>query len=298
MKTSLSKGNNEIASVQFLKWTDLYLTEKPFQLFFEIDTDCKDQRLSNLQFEEKVVAIENIRGYESSFELDSHGFIVRQFSKGASSLQGSIISKENVVSRYFPAVDQLLRKEVQGVDRTFLLDWRVRSANPTDHEQQTTIDLLDLTAKLKPANYAHIDQSQLASINHVLREFPNEAEYLLSGRVRIINLWLPLHHTVEDWPLALCDGSTVSLQDDLVETDTVRRNYQGANMYMIHREGHKWYFLGKQQVDEVLIFKQFDTKETQAEFCPHVSFQQNHITADAFPRTSIEMRVIVFTNPE
>jgi len=124
MKTSLPKKDNEIASVQFLKWTDLYLTEKPFQ-FFEIDTDCKDQRNSNLQFEEKFVAIENIRGHESSFELDRHGFIVRQFPKGASCLQASIISKENVVSRYFPAVDQLLRDEVEGVDQTFLLDWRV-----------------------------------------------------------------------------------------------------------------------------------------------------------------------------
>lgn len=67
-----------------------------------------------------------------------------------------------------------------------------------------------------------------------------------------------------DWPLALCDGSTVSLQDDLVETDTVRRNYQGANMYMIHRDEHRWYFLRDQGIDEVLIFKQFDTNDTDA----------------------------------
>ena len=36
-------------------------------------------------------------------------------------------------------------------------------------------------------------------------------------------------------------------------------------MYMMHRENHKWYFLKKQDVNEVLIFKQFDTEETQAE---------------------------------
>ena len=74
------------------------------------------------------------------------------------------------------------------------------------------------------------------------------------------SLWLPLFHAVEDWPLALCDGSTVSLQDDLVETDNIRRTYQSANMYMMHRENHKWCFLKKQDVNEVLIFKQFDTE--------------------------------------
>jgi hypothetical protein len=56
----------------------------------------------------------------------------------------------------------------------------------------------------------------------------------------------------------------VSLQDDLVETDTVRRNYQGANMYMVHRDEHRWYFLRGQGTDEVLIFKQFDTHDTEA----------------------------------
>ncbi|TEY29811.1 hypothetical protein BOTCAL_0918g00040 [Botryotinia calthae] len=259
---------NEIATVQFLKWTDLYIHEKPFQMFLEINAESNEQRTSNLQFEEKSIAVENIRGYEHLFELDKHGFIIRPFPSAPSCLRD--INRETVVSSYFPAVDELLRQELEDVDRTFLLDWRVRSADPVHHENKTTINLLDLTSRLKPANAAHIDQSPL---------------------------WLPLFHAVEDWPLALCDGSTVSLQDDLVETDNIRRTYQSANMYMMHRENHKWYFLKKQDVNEVLIFKQFDTEETQAEVCPHVSFLQNGIPAGTPPRQSIEMRVIVFTYP-
>ena len=36
-------------------------------------------------------------------------------------------------------------------------------------------------------------------------------------------------------------------------------------MYMLHRDEHKWYFLRRQQVDEALIFKQFDTAVVEAD---------------------------------
>jgi hypothetical protein len=122
---ALSTQKNNVVTVQFLKWTNLYLKEKPFQMFVGINLNAKGQCYSNLQFEERSITVENIRGYEESFELDKHGFIVRRFPKGALCLLDPIISKENVVSNYFPAVDKLLRTEVEGVDRTFLLDWRV-----------------------------------------------------------------------------------------------------------------------------------------------------------------------------
>ncbi|KAM3071209.1 hypothetical protein ACMFMG_008800 [Clarireedia jacksonii] len=293
-----SEIDHEIGRVQFLQWTDLYLTEKPFQLFLDIDPDAADQRKTNLVFEEKDIKVTNLRGQEDLFSLDQNGFIVRKFPEAAACFENTIPDESLVEKKYFPAVENLLRKEVGGIDRFFLLDWRVRSANPAVHEKATSIDLLDRTSSLKPANYAHTDQSPLASINHVLRELPDDAEYLLSGRVRVINVWLPLHHVVTDWPLALCDGSTVSLQDDLVETDTVRRNYQGANMYMIHRDEHRWYFLRNQGTDEALIFKQFDTNDTAATVCPHVSFKLDIRPENSAPRESIEIRILAFTYPD
>lgn len=133
------------------------------------------------------------------------------------------------------------------------------------------------------------------------------------------SIWLPLRHAVNDWPLAVCDGSSIS-SEHLIETDTIRRNYQGANMYMLHSNEHKWYFLRRQQVDEALIFKQFDTAVVEAgcEYsvfslgkkqritdkrkiktgCPHSSFYQSNIPVDALPRESIELRALVFTYHE
>ncbi|KUJ19901.1 putative 7 alpha-cephem-methoxylase [Mollisia scopiformis] len=292
-------SDHVLAEIQFLKWTDLYLSEKPFQLFldYDIPVDLQDQRTTNLNFEDKRVFVENMRGREKLFELDKHGFLVRDFAVPVP-LQGQIIDEDTVMSTYVPAAEKLLRTEVIGVDRLFLLDRRVSARSAAERmDDITSIDLLDRSQRLKPASSAHVDHTAVASINHVLREFPDEGEHLLRGRVRIINVWLPLSHTVKDWPLALCDGSTISLEHDLVDTDIVRRSYQGGTMYMLHRAVHKWYFLEDQKTTEAFIFKQFDLMEVEARVCPHVSFKQSDASEDILPRESLEMRFIVFTNP-
>ena len=73
------------------------------------------------------------------------------------------------------------------------------------------------------------------------------------------SVWRPLVRLVEDWPLAVCDGRTVK-QSSLVEADVVRRNYISSNIFLMYDQGQKWHYLHKQQSDEVLIFKQFDTR--------------------------------------
>lgn len=72
--------------------------------------------------------------------------------------------------------------------------------------------------------------------------------------------------SVEDWPLAVCDGSTVDHQD-LVEADHIRRHYMGSTMYLKHNAQQKFYFMSKQTKDEVLIFKNFDSERGAAATC-------------------------------
>lgn len=129
--------DHELGMVHFLQWTDLYLTEKPFQLFLDIDSDAADQRKTNLVFEKKDIKVTNLRGHEGLFSLDQNGFIVRKFSEAASCFQETAPDEYIVKTQYFPAVENLLRQEVDGIDRVFLLDWRVSARH---------IYLLHLTA--------------------------------------------------------------------------------------------------------------------------------------------------------
>ncbi|MCJ1361286.1 hypothetical protein MMC16_000384 [Acarospora aff. strigata] len=264
-------AREENATVQYMKWTDLYLKEKPFQMFLDLPPDAADQRKTNVVFEPKEIVVQNIRGREADLDLDHQGFIVRRLTEipDLKDLDTTIVE-----SVYLPAMEKLLRAEVEGVDRVFFFDWRLRSSSvPT---ADVTVNLKDLSAKLGPANIVHVDQAPVASLNRVRKHLAKEADHLLEGRVRIINLWRPIKNPVEDWPLAICDGSTIDMED-LIETDTVRRDYIGSNMFALHRETQAWYYLHKQQADEVLIFKQFDSHPDVEARCMLLEWERTRV---------------------
>jgi hypothetical protein len=75
------------------------------------------------------------------------------------------------------------------------------------------------------------------------------------------SFWKPLHHPVEDAPLAHCDGKTVN-EDDIVVADHIRVDYQGETIFLKSKEGYKWNYLNRQTPEEVTIFKNFDSDES------------------------------------
>ena len=87
----------------------------------------------------------------------------------------------------------------------------------------------------------------------------------------MINVWRPIEHVVEDYPLAFCDPNSVPEQD-LVECDHVRRKFKGANMYAHFNPEHKWYYLGQQRPEEVLLLKMFDSDPSVTAKCKQPMF--------------------------
>ena len=128
------------------------------------------------------------------------------------------------------------------------------------------------------------------------------------------SLWKPLSHTIQDRPIAVCDGSTVD-QADLVHTDYVRRDDVQETMYLLHNDRQKWYYLSRQTPDEVLLIKIYDSSlavkaiskpyphhsstyiraSSSIIDCPHSSFFHSKIPPTAVPRQSIEVRAFVFS---
>lgn len=138
------------------------------------------------------------------------------------------------------------------------------------------------------------------------------------------SVWKPLSNPVDEWPLAVCDGTTVS-RDDLIETDSIRQGNVSTHYYVRHNPDQKWYFLDRQTPDEALIFKHFDTKPgieapcTLCESSSHAPGQRKDVYgADPFffffwpdavhssikqlwpvenprPRRSIEVRTLIFS---
>ncbi|KAK3357867.1 methyltransferase CmcJ [Lasiosphaeria hispida] len=281
------------AEVQYLKRLPLYTREKPFQLFVPVDKDAVDTRSTNLEFESREQTFEDIRGREQLFSLDEHGF---EIGVHPTELGPTLFGDREIVeSKYFEEVKEILRGVEGGYDEVFFFDWRLRnSATP---KEEVMFDMNDLTTWLRPSPNVHVDQSPRAVLHRVLLHLPDKAAFLLQGRVRVINVWRPINNTVEDYPLAFCDPSSVPTQDH-VECDHVRRKFKGANMYFHFGEKQKWYYLGQQQPEEVLLMKMFDSDPSvKAKSCPHASFHHPLSTANSTPRKSIEVRALVFNYP-
>ncbi|KAH8652628.1 hypothetical protein BGZ60DRAFT_533491 [Tricladium varicosporioides] len=279
----------EKASIKFLKWSPLYEKEKPFQIFMDLLPDAQDQRKTNLEWDEKVVVVEDFRDRAQDFQLDTHGFTTRRLA-GFTELP----DKDVIQEKYIPAVKEMLQKEVDDVGTVFVFDWRIRSSRSETIAGQK-INFSDQTQPLLPSNFAHTDTSPISILQRVQNSFPEAGAMILHQRIRAVNVWKPLSHDVDEWALAVCDGTTVK-PDNLVETDSVRPGSISTHYYAKYDEGQKWYFLNKQCPDETLIFKHFDSETSvRAPYALHSSIRQHQVADNAKARRSIEVRALLFS---
>ncbi|GAD98126.1 conserved hypothetical protein [Paecilomyces variotii No. 5] len=110
------------------------------------------------------------------------------------------------------------------------------------------------------------------------------------------SVWRPVRFPIEDYPLAVADGSTVD-PDDLIAADYVRTTYQGKNLLPLYNKNCRWYYMSDQTPDDALLFKGYDSwEQSKAKCCPHVSFRPNKVPDIPKPRESIEVKAIVFSS--
>lgn len=151
-----------------------------------------------------------------------------------------------------------------------------------------------------PVYTVHIDHTVNGGYHRAERHLTDEEieKYITSGewRMRIVNTWRPLK-TIDASPLALCDYHTLSFHD-LVETDLVNEDYIGDVYSVKHNPDHRFYWLSKQEPDELCIFVVFDSIHempgSNIPLCAHTAFENPFASPDAAPRESIEVRTIIF----
>ncbi|KJZ76462.1 hypothetical protein HIM_04191 [Hirsutella minnesotensis 3608] len=278
----------ETVSIKFLKWNPIYEEERPFQIFTALRPDSKDRRTTNLEWDERAITVQDCRGM-NDLHLDTHGFMSFHLP-GFDELPG----EEFIRNQYVPAVKEMLKSHLEGVGTVFVFDWRVRYSKFDNNVAE--INFSDQMTPLLPSNFAHIDTCPISVVQRIQSSFPEDADRILRQRVRAVNVWKPLDYPVEEWGLAVCDGTTVD-PDDLVETDSVRKGSVTANYYVKHNEKQKWYFLPRQEPHEALVFKHFDSDPTvPASYALHSSIKQQ-IPGNMAPRPrkSIEVRALLFS---
>lgn len=130
-------------------------------------------------------------------------------------------------------------------------------------------------------------QNHYVRISHLMRT--HSREHMKAEMVH--SVWKPLRARVEDWPLAVCDGSNVK-EDDLLETDHIRRQYNGANMNALYSDKYRWYYLHHQGPEEPLLLKQFDSAANVKTICKLIHKSPISVKASISNRCRLSARIL------
>jgi len=278
---TMSLQENVVAALPHVEAEMNYLTpmaERPRNYTYDPPAGVPS---SNIVQEPHRVAIHDARPVADVVSLDANGFAL---VKHRSAVQ-DFFDDEEVRRVYYPEVEQVL-KQATGADRVHIFDHTVRRRVP-DAESQPD-------APRQPVRRVHIDHTARSGPQRVRDLLPDEAEELLRGRVQVVNLWRPIRGPLEDSPLAVCDATSISV-DDLVPSDLVYPHRVGETYSVTYNPAHRWYYVPRMQPDEALLLKCADTAiDVPARFTPHSAFIDPTASSDALPRESIEVRVLVF----
>jgi hypothetical protein len=132
-------------------------------------------------------------------------------------------------------------------------------AQPPDrvaHVDMTAATACRLLHKIKGDNF-DASERRVRFIKYVL------IQSRASHRVSLIykSVWRPYESIVTDCPLALRDGRTVD-RKSLVAVDSISQQTHNEIYILAYDHKAEWFFLNHQQPDEVLLFKNFDSRDT------------------------------------
>lgn len=227
--------------------------------------------------------IHDIRGKEADYTLDKDAFLV--VSNVPASAEKDFVDDVSIKANYYPEVEKLILDHVPGSNKVFLFDHTIRRSNPD--------------APRAPVTRVHIDQTLKSATQRVHQHLPEEAEKLLRGRYRIINIWRPLNGPVQASPLGFASSSTLK-DEDLIPVEHRYPDRTGETAGIRYNPEQKWHYLSGMKNDERLFLECFDSdslKEgtsVQGGRVPHTAFVDPRTPEGAKGRESIEVRALVF----
>ena len=75
----------------------------------------------------------------------------------------------------------------------------------------------------------------------------------------LCSVWKPLRGPIRDWPLAICDATTVQPERDFAATDFIFDKQQRENIMVHFNKDQRWVYLSDQMPSELLLFRQADS---------------------------------------
>jgi hypothetical protein len=232
------------------------------------------------QQDPRRITIANGRPHAAKLGLEQDGFrFVRHDTK-----MRDFLDEDEVRRVYYPEMEALVNAE-SGASRVVVFDHTLRTA---DDELRAARKIREVVRRV------HNDYTEWSGPQRVRDLLPAEADDLLRRRFSIVQVWRPIRHPVETFPLAICDARTLS-PDDLVVSERRYPNRVGQTYAIKYNPRHQWYWFPRMRREEALVFKVYDSlKDGRARWTAHTAFDDPSAPPNARPRESIEIRTLAF----
>ncbi len=226
------------------------------------------------------VTVRNGRLGTNEFALDRNGFrFVRHDTKVA-----DFFDEAELRRVYYPEMEALVKAE-SGAARVVVFDHTLRTA---DDEAREARKIREVVRRV------HNDYTEWSGPQRVRDVLPQEADALLRRRFAIVQVWRPIRHPVETFPLGICDARSLSA-DDLIVSERRYPDRIGQTYAITYNPAHRWYWFPRMRRDEALVFKVYDSRrDGVARWTAHTAFEDPTSPPYARPRESIEIRTLAF----
>ncbi|MGE0828640.1 MAG: CmcJ/NvfI family oxidoreductase [Hyphomonadaceae bacterium] len=247
--------------------------------------DLSGRERTNVNFAPHQMEISDARGTPPSVSLRERGFGLFPH-RSEHCLETEF---EPLLAGYHPEMIAFLKNETGARDiiplRNGLLVRRgARAAVPS---------------RSKPAHFAHLDFTETWA-NHFIyigMAWENVKEIAPYRRFAIFQTWRATSEPPQDNTLAVCDASSFSTDDAVVQDFFPRPETVGIQFeaqLLTYNPAHRWNYYSNMTRDEVLVFKAYDSDKNLPRFVPHTAFNNSAVSADAEPRASLEARFLAF----
>ena len=233
---------------------------------------------SSGNLEPHTVTLHNGRGIDFALERDGFHFVTHDTK------MRDFFDADEIRRVYYPEMEVLIKAE-SGARRVVVFDHTLRTA---DSDLRETKKIREVVSRV------HNDYTEWSGPQRVRDLLPDEADELLKNRFAIIQVWRPIRHPVETFPLAICDARTLSPKD-LVISERRYPNRIGQTYAITYDPAHRWFWFPRMHRQEALVFKVFDSlKDGRARWTAHTAFDDPTSPPHARPRESIEIRTLAF----
>jgi hypothetical protein len=256
------------------------------------------------EYEAHAVHIRNGRSFCHRLTLDGAGFRLLDHKSAVADFFDS-----DEVRRVYPSEVCEAVQAVTGADLVLPMGWMVRTSG--DEELlKSSVGYKKGGGGIQPPGAevhddVHFTQGESRARRVYSEHCPDGPGY---SRFIISSFWRTFSEPPQDWPLALCDGTSVPdeagiantmvIVDELPDEATMRAPIKDEHLLPAasvfpYDPAMRWWYFPDMTRDEALLFKFYDSDQSGAWRVPHTAFKDES-RVKASTRRSIEFRTVAY----